>query len=246
MATFLTTEDIASHFHRIIEEANEELILICPYISFPAKTENLLAKKVSNATIRVVARKARSTLRALPSFDTLGIEPFFLPYLHAKCYLNEREALLTSMNIQSFSQERNREMGILVSKQDDAALYEAIYQQAKHYWEEAGGEPYAAGPGNKEPNEAETHARTTQGEETVPRSGFCIRCAVLLALNPERPYCLDCYRDRNADSTGKEKHCHTCGQIYATSRRKPLCLPCFRKYEDLFADIFDLFEFMTT
>ena len=34
----------------------------------------------------------------------------------AECYLNENEALLTSMNIGRASQERNHEMGILVSK----------------------------------------------------------------------------------------------------------------------------------
>ena len=42
--------------------------------------------------------------------------------LHAKCYLNEKEALLTSMNLYEYSQEHNDEMGILVSVDQRSAL----------------------------------------------------------------------------------------------------------------------------
>ena len=43
--------------------------------------------------------------------------------LHAKCYLNGKEALLTSMNLYEYSQEHNDEMGILVSVDHDPELY---------------------------------------------------------------------------------------------------------------------------
>ena len=38
MATFLTTDKIVSHLHRIIEEAAEELVLISPYIKADVET----------------------------------------------------------------------------------------------------------------------------------------------------------------------------------------------------------------
>ena len=65
--------------------------------------------------------------------EGLGIELTFLENLHAKCYLNESEALLTSMNLHKYSQENNDEMGILVSKEKDRKLYEDIYRQVKKY-----------------------------------------------------------------------------------------------------------------
>ena len=39
--------------------------------------------------------------------------------LHAKCYLNEDMALLTSMNLYEFSEKNNDEMGVLVSREED-------------------------------------------------------------------------------------------------------------------------------
>ena len=43
----------------------------------------------------------------------------FREHLHAKCYMNDSHALVTSMNLYEFSQVNNDEMGILVSAEDD-------------------------------------------------------------------------------------------------------------------------------
>ena len=45
------------------------------------------------------------------------IKTSFRRNLHAKCYLNENEALLTSMNLYEFSEKNNDEMGVLVSEE---------------------------------------------------------------------------------------------------------------------------------
>lgn len=55
----------------------------------------------------------------------------FCENLHAKCYVNEREAIVTSMNLYEFSQVNNHEMGIYVTKADDPQLYEEIYTEAR-------------------------------------------------------------------------------------------------------------------
>jgi len=51
--------------------------------------------------------------------------------LHAKCYINESQAIVTSMNLYAYSQENNEEMGILVFKEDDPDLYQEIYAEAQ-------------------------------------------------------------------------------------------------------------------
>ena len=143
MATFLTTEDIVSHLHRIVEEAAEELILISPYIKADDKTKRLLENTKRGTDIHVLYGKSQSERNlgnVKTSFDLPGITVSFLKDLHAKCYLNEKEALLTSMNLHEFSQEHNDEMGILVSKQDDSALYKAIHQEANRLLRAASGE----------------------------------------------------------------------------------------------------------
>ena len=50
---------------------------------------------------------------------------------HLKCYLNEKEAIITSMNLYDFSQVNNNEMGIHVIKNEDAELYEEVYKEAR-------------------------------------------------------------------------------------------------------------------
>jgi hypothetical protein len=55
-----------------------------------------------------------------------GIMLMYHKDLHAKCYLNEKEAIITSMNLYMFSQQNNVEMGIYISKENDADLYKQI------------------------------------------------------------------------------------------------------------------------
>jgi phosphatidylserine/phosphatidylglycerophosphate/cardiolipin synthase-like enzyme len=61
----------------------------------------------------------------------IGVRTSICPTLHAKCYLNENEAIVTSMNLYSFSQQNNDEMGIYVSKDDDPELYKEISNEVQ-------------------------------------------------------------------------------------------------------------------
>ncbi|MFH2143053.1 MAG: hypothetical protein ABIJ97_11555, partial [Bacteroidota bacterium] len=58
------------------------------------------------------------------------IKLLFHQDLHAKCYINEKEAIVTSMNLYMFSQQNNVEMGIYVSKEEDEELYNQILKEA--------------------------------------------------------------------------------------------------------------------
>ncbi len=44
----------------------------------------------------------------------------FCKNLHAKCYLNESECIISSLNLYEFSQINNNEMGILIRKYEDS------------------------------------------------------------------------------------------------------------------------------
>jgi phosphatidylserine/phosphatidylglycerophosphate/cardiolipin synthase-like enzyme len=63
--------------------------------------------------------------------STTSIRSSFCKDLHAKCYLNENEAILTSMNLYEFSQVNNNEMGIHIDKATDPDLYKDIYEEAQ-------------------------------------------------------------------------------------------------------------------
>ena len=246
MATFLTTQDIVGHLHKIIEQAAGELILISPYIKADNETMNRLRDKAGSTAIHVVYRYKESTRRPnLNSddrafFDSIGARVSSLKDLHAKCYLNEKEALVTSMNLLEFSMENNDEMGILVSKQDKPELYEAIYREANRL-KVATGEPSTASSSSVKPKKVEIRTKTTSDAGTLPRRGYCIRCGVRMAVRAKvKPYCRDCYDEyEDEEYESAEDFCHTCGEDWGTTLFKPLCRSCFKEYGDLFEFITD-------
>ncbi len=133
MAKFLDTTGVSYHLQQLINKANEKLVLISPYLKINEKIKQSLEdKNRMKIDIRVVYGKnelqpdENNWLKSMTS-----IRSSFCKDLHAKCYLSESEAIITSMNLYEFSQVNNNEMGIYVVKETDAALYEEIYNEVK-------------------------------------------------------------------------------------------------------------------
>ena len=139
MPEFLTTSGISARLQDLIRDADEFLVLISPYLQTNPKIRELLEQKSRSDThIRVIYGKRelrpeeRNWIDSLPS-----IELCFRETLHAKCYLNEKEAILTSMNLYQFSEVHNDEWGIRVLKREEdgfekGRLYSRIYREAEH------------------------------------------------------------------------------------------------------------------
>ena len=137
MPEFLTTHGISDRLQRIIREAKEVLVLVSPYLQTNPKIRELLElKSRSNTHIRVIYGKRDLRPEEQEWIETIpSIELCFRQPLHAKCYLNEKEAILTSMNLYQFSELHNDEWGILVPKtgdDDQGRLYRKIYEEAEH------------------------------------------------------------------------------------------------------------------
>ena len=226
MAEFLARRHgIVHHLHRIIEDAEKELVLISPYLKADEDTKELLREKREKDSIDINVVYGKKELRREEKswVEGLPIRTTFRENLHAKCYLNENEALLTSMNLHRFSQENNDEMGILVSKQKDPDLYGKIYRQANRYIEVA--------ESDEERPAAET-AQKKKGKTKTSKAGFCIRCKTDLPVKPTEPYCKRCYASwkRYENKRYEEKHCHTCGKEHKATLLRPLCSTCYSKY----------------
>ena len=251
MAEFLTRKDVAARLEKIIRNAEKELILISPYVKIDKHTrgdlEYLLARKYG-IKINLIYRNKNKTDLDPEDRDWLESKPSiklsFQKDLHAKCYLNESQAVLTSMNLYDFSQENNIEMGISVSHDEDHRLYHEIREEAVSIIHKSDEE--------RRPGLAEKLAKVVQ-EFVEPydpgqppetsKDAFCIRCKrkVELIERPEKvlPYCKDCWddwKDERQKKTHEEKYCHKCGeeQEHPTTMLKPLCLACYGKYKNLF------------
>ena len=135
MAEFLNTSAITHHLNEIIRGARgERLLLISPYLKFSRQIKELLEEQARNWKTPIYVVYGKTELRSEETqwLAENDVRTFFREPLHAKCYMNESHALITSMNLYEFSQQNNDEMGILVSAEDDEDLYKAIKAEADH------------------------------------------------------------------------------------------------------------------
>lgn len=235
MAEFLTTTEISANLVRIIKSAQKQLWIISPYLKINSRIKELLHDRdqEKRIEIRVVCRKKdlRPEEEEWLALKT-SITVRFRENLHAKCYLNEKEALLTSMNLYEFSQVNNDEMGMLVSLETDRSVFCKILDESGRLWRHS--TMSTPKPSTELPSQPKQRAkrRTERTIAETARSGFCIRCKTTVPLNPVQPHCVDCFNtwNRFKDADYEEKYCHACGNDMATTMNKPVCLPCYRKY----------------
>ena len=128
MAKFLNTTGVSYHLEELIKNTKDRLILISPYLQFHKRVKDHLENlNVQKTDIRIIYRENKLQVAESNWLEgQIGIRTSLCNSLHAKCYLNENEAIVTSMNLYSFSQQNNDEMGIYVTKKLDADLYNDI------------------------------------------------------------------------------------------------------------------------
>ena len=225
MATFLDTAGLGHYLQKLINDANEKLILISPYLKISDRLKQSLADKDRmKIDIRIIYGKdelqpaEHNWLKSM-----LSIRISFCQNLHAKCYLNEKAAIITSMNLYDFSQINNNEMGIYVTKEEDPVLYADIYAEAMRLVRFS-----------EEIKISVTQVPKTDQPKPVlmksENSGYCIRCGTEIKLNPMVPYCATCYKawKKFSNEEYEEKRCHVCGKDNKSTLTKPTCYDCYK------------------
>lgn len=125
MAKFLRTNGISHKIEEIIVNAKVELVIVSPYLKISNNLFERLKEK-SDKGVRIEFIYGKSELspaerRKVESLRTINL--YYYENLHAKCYYNEKEMVITSMNLYEFSEKNNREMGVFISKNEDAQLF---------------------------------------------------------------------------------------------------------------------------
>ena len=133
MAKFLNTTGVSYHLEELIKNTKDRLILISPYLQFHKRVKDHLENlNIQKKDIRIIYRENKLQVEESNWLENqIGIRTSLCNSLHAKCYLNENEAIVTSMNLYSFSQQNNDEMGIHVTKEKDSDLYNDIYNEVQ-------------------------------------------------------------------------------------------------------------------
>jgi hypothetical protein len=257
MAKFLDGSGVQSALTDIIKNSEQELCIISPYLKIPIQTKSYLKSiDKENIPITIIYRSDfKINDDDLTFFNELKqLELLHCANLHSKCYINEKEGLITSMNLHEHSQTHNWEMGIWFSRKTDAEIYNDVIKELRHLQNQTS--PFVqhkevAEPKQKFENKSpqKSHPRTVHKPTEAPNKsrflkildiitgeeGYCIRCGTgLKTFDLQKPFCDTCYKSwaRYKNPKFKEKFCHACGQNdtkSSTTFEKPVCKHCFDK-----------------
>ncbi len=238
MPRFLTRRNTVSEIENILKNATKIIVLVSPYIKLTEDSaKRLRAADDRGVSITVVCRKDeikdkdRRTLQKLKH-----IKIYSRANLHTKCYYNEKELIITSMNLYEYSEQNNVEMGILFTK-DDPIYREArreveeflLVPEHKVSWTREKLSALARSTGKTITSGA--RAAASRATEVLTEKGHCIRCGDSIPLNPKQPLCKTCFpkwaKWKREDYP--EKLCHRCGKEKDhISKSRPQCSTCYK------------------
>ena len=187
MVEFLTTAGVNYHLEELIKQSNERLVLISPYLRLSTRIRDLLEdKNRMKIDIRVVYGKSELRPDENNWLESMTwIRTSYCTNLHAKCYMSERAALITSMNLYEFSQQNNLEMGVLVDRTQSEDLYRQIYDEAQHILRLSDEIRVKVTPVSEEPEgDTPTEAAPEEPEGDTPTEAApnCPRCNEIMVL----------------------------------------------------------------
>jgi phosphatidylserine/phosphatidylglycerophosphate/cardiolipin synthase-like enzyme len=216
MAKFLNTTGVSYHLEELIKGTKDRLILISPYLQFTDRIkEHLHNLNIQKRDIRIIYRENKLHLDETNWLGSqVGIRTSLCKTLHAKCYINENEAIITSMNLYEFSQQHNNEMGILISKAHDPDLFRDTMDEAQRLLT-ISDEIRITIQKIPSPVIEKSEKRKTEVPKVPEKvNGFCIRTGTPIPFNIEKPLCAEAYKSwkffENPDFP--EKYCHFSGE----------------------------------
>lgn len=243
-AEFLDTQGVSYYLKKLINNSNDKLYLISPYLQLNNQLKlSLEDRHKFSIDIIIIYGKVTDInpddsawLQSMP-----GIKLMFHKDLHAKCYFNEKEAIITSMNLYMFSQQNNVEMGIYISKEKDEDLYNQVAKEVDRI--KRGSEHRTISVQKVENKKPETTK-----QQSVPKAenrkhnnnqtGYCIRTGVEIPFNVEKPMSYEAYKvwSQFGDPDYPEKYCHFSGEPSngETSVSKPILRKNWKKAKEIF------------
>jgi len=117
-SVFLNREGIIESIKLLFEEAVKEIIIIVPFIKISDAIWKCMkdAEKKNKEIILVYREDSMNASQKLKLESLNNITILNHPHIHAKCYINENEIIICSMNLYEYSEKHNREMGVKTYK----------------------------------------------------------------------------------------------------------------------------------
>ena len=123
---FLTGKPLSDTIYDTLFKAEKELIIISPYIQLGNYLkDNVFKQLLNNTKLHILIGFGKSTSNGEENCKRKDIEYFlgfpnitmvYIPQLHGQYYANEKQSVITSMNLLDYSLENKVEFGVLAEK----------------------------------------------------------------------------------------------------------------------------------
>ncbi|MCH9852241.1 MAG: hypothetical protein K0U45_01910 [Alphaproteobacteria bacterium] len=124
---FVTTANMNHYIQEEFRKAKKFILILSPYIQLNEKISYILAEQIKKGVkVTIIYRENENNYPIDIECDIVN-----RPTLHAKCYITENMALVASLNLYEYSQKNNDEMGFIVFKEQEKAIYAEIFEEAK-------------------------------------------------------------------------------------------------------------------
>lgn len=254
MAKFINTRKAVSEIEDLIKNAGERLILVSPYLKLSKDFKELLTYRNKKDKITTVIF-GKQELNPDEMKFLQGLRFVILKYnedLHAKCYLNDDKMVITSLNLYEFSMANNKEMGVLIDKNDpaDSQLFDEAFKEVDYINETS--QRFELNSSNQtdntnkyvKPNPAfikqtdNKNINITTTSSNNNSKGYCIRTGVEIPFNLEKPMCYEAFKSwsKYGDPEYSERFCHFSGEASngETCISRPILKKNWKKAKEIF------------
>lgn len=218
---YYSDKELALFLEEMIQETKKWLIIVSPFVRISGRIksylETLIKRRVKIILVYKTNDENTKSQNIVPDdYEWLinnNIQVNSCRNLHAKCYINEKYALVTSMNLHSSSLVNNFEMGVIFKACDNYEMYEYILKDVLNI--------NCDGVSIK------------FDYEKYNNRGFCIRTGVEIPFNIDKPMCDEAWNEwcEIGDPNIPENYCHYSGEKSngETSVRYPIKYEYFRE-----------------
>lgn len=224
MARFINTRKAVSEIEELIKNAGENLYLVSPYLKLSKDFRELLTYRNSKDKVTTVIF-GKQELKPDELNFLQGLRFIVLYYhedLHAKCYANDEKMIITSLNLYEFSMANNKEMGVLIDRNDpaDAQTFTDAMAEVEFIRSTSGRYEFTAEKidSSEQVREQSASKKSADKPAAPPKkqaaTGYCIRTGVEIPFNIEKPFCYEAYKSwsKFENSDYPEKYCHFSGE----------------------------------
>ena len=222
----LFSHEVASETLNLIGRARQWIVLISPYLKpWPHLNNHIdvAFKKKVGMSLFTRSDKVEDYIDICRELSKHGVTIFHVERLHSKLYCNEKECIITSMNLDASSAQNSEEIGLYF---DDPSLLGDVNKYLEGL--KATAQPVKSGIlGDLVGSAFGSVSRMIS--DAFTKNGYCIRCGNKMELNPDYPLCPECFDSwkKFGNPDFPEKHCHVCGRQTRTSYARPLCGACY-------------------